>query len=642
MEEDEKITRLDVAIYILSIVFFVLGFLPVINEIKIILYVISALLGGYSVLIDGIKDLVHLKFSEETLMTIAVIAAFASGSYIEGCIVILLYQLGEYLNVIAIKNSNKSIQNIVDIKEDKTNLIVDGEIKEVDTNDVKVGDIILVKPGENFPLDVKILNGESEIDNSNLTGESRRILVIPGEEVLSGSININGKLECEVLRDYDNSTASQIVKLVEEARENKGKVEDVIDKFAKIYTPIIILLSILIVVIPVYVLHIGTLSDWIYKALVFLVAGCPCSIVISVPLAFFSCIGSISKKGMLIKGTKHIESLAKSKAIVFDKTGTITTGQMEIESFVVEEDFVEEDVLNYMYNVEKNSNHPISTAIIKLAEDEDIIENLEVEKYEEIPGYGIYAELEGKGIQFGNLKLLDKYGIPYDKEKFENINANFFAIDGKVAGYVILKEELRKEVTPEYVERLNKMGLKKIAISTGDSKENTEVIANDLGVFEVYSNLLPEEKLEKVEMLKKYGKVIFIGDGINDGPVLAASDFGIAMGSGSEIANSVADGILISNNLLEIPEIIKTARKTINVVKFNIFLSIVVKLIVIILGAFDIAEMWMAVVADMGVSLITIINALRIIRYGRINNERRDNEEREYSEETEESSDAEN
>jgi Cd2+/Zn2+-exporting ATPase len=454
----------------------------------------------------------------------------------------------------------------------------------------------------------KILKGNSSIDTSSITGESIPVMVKENESILSGSINLNGSLICVVEKDYKSSTASQIVDLVYEATNNKGKTEELITKFSKIYTPIVIVLAILIAVVVPLVLK-QEFKTWIMRALVFLVASCPCSIVISVPLGFFSCIGAISKKGMIIKGSKHIEALSKVKYVAFDKTGTITTGKMQIDKLIKVGNYSEEELLEYMYALEKNSNHPISTAIKQKVENEGIKNKFDVENYEEIAGYGIKGTIEGKEILFGNEKLLEKYNIKNIEEK----NANYLIIDGNLEGYITFKEEIREDAL-NISEKFKKCNISETVMLTGDNIENANKIATKVGITKVFAGLLPKQKLEKVKELKQTGNVIFVGDGINDSPVLAEANFGISMGEGTEIANNTADGILISNNIGSLPKIINTAKKSMRIIKFNIEFSLIVKLIVLTLGILGYAPVWLAVVADTGVSLLTVLNSMRIFK----------------------------
>lgn len=609
--DEEEITKLDIIFYIISVILFIVSFIPVFSSIKMWICLIVILLSGYKLLLDGIKNIFKFNFEENTLMTIAIIAAFILGEYPEASMVILLFNLGEFLQDRAVDKSNESIRNIVEIKAKTANVIKEDEIEIIDVEKVNIGENILIKPGEMVPLDCKIIKGKSSLDTSSITGESNLVDVEEDDEILSGCININGSLTAIVQKDYKNSTASQIIDLVNEATNNKGKTENYITKFSKIYTPVVIVWAILIAIIAPIILH-QEFKIWIMRALVFLVASCPCSIIISVPLAFFSCLGNISKKGMLIKGTKHIENLSNTKYVAFDKTGTITTGKMEIEKIVSRGKYTEDELLKYMYALEKNSNHPISTAIKQKVENNKIICDYNVDDYEEIAGRGIKATVNEKQVMFGNDKLLSNE-IKSEIHGTEVKNANYIIIDNNLEGYITLKEEIRKEAKGIY-KKFIKENVKDVVMLTGDNIENAKKIAEKVGIKNVYASLLPNEKLEKVKELKKSGNVIFVGDGINDSPVLAESNFGIAMGEGTEIASSTADGILISNNIGNIPEYIKIARKTIMIIRTNILFSISLKLIVLGLGILGLAPMWLAVAADTGVSLITVLNSARIIK----------------------------
>lgn len=604
-EHDEEIGKKDIILYVISILLFIVGFIPLFSEYRIYIYLLSVILCGFELILEGIKNIFKLNFKEDTLMTIAVIAAFLLREYPESVAVILLFKLGEFLEDRARDKSNDNIEQIAKIKSDTANLLKENKIQIVDVKTLKVGDYILIKPGEKVPVDVKILKGESNLDTSSITGESKIQEVEVGQEILSGSINISGSLECEVIRDFENSTASQIVDLVYQAINNKGNTEKFITKFSKIYTPTVIILAILIAIVCPIVLN-QEFSVWISRSLIFLVASCPCSLVISVPLAFFSCLGAISKKGMIIKGTKHIENLSKAKTICFDKTGTLTTGKMKIEEIATLGNYSKQEILEYMYNLERLSNHPISSAVMNISKD---IKNKEVQKYKEIAGHGIYGIIDGKEILFGNKKLLDKYEVKYTK--LED-GAIFLAIDKNLEGYITLSEELRdKEILQEF----KNINIKRLVMLTGDNKKEAQKVADTLKITEVYSELLPQDKLDKLKKIKNQKeKVIFIGDGINDSPVLATADFGIAMGEGTEIASNTADGILLSNNISSLPEIIKISRKSMNIVKFNIAFSILIKIIVLFLGLIGVAPIWLAVLADTGVTFLTVLNSMRIFK----------------------------
>ena len=573
------------------------------------MYIVSILFAGYEILFEGIKNIFKLNFEEDTLMAIAVVAACVIGEFTEGTLVILLFKLGEFIEHHAVEKSNDSIKQIADIKAKNANLLKENDVEVVDVNVLKVGDTILIKPGEMVPVDCKVISGKSEIDTSNITGESIPVVVSEDMELLSGTINLNGSLKCIVQKEFKDSTASQIVDLVYEAQNNKGKTEKFITKFSKIYTPIVIVLAILIAVVPPI---IGLeFKEWLMRALVFLVASCPCSIVISIPLALYTGLGAISKKGMLIKGTKHIEDLSKAKVIAFDKTGTLTTGKMEINELNVHGNYEEKDVLEYIYLLEKNSAHPIASAINKKIEDENlknVIIEKEVKEYKEIAGCGLCGNIDGKIVLFGNKKLLEQNNIKFDDLKE---GKNYLSVNGEVIGDISLKEEIR-ENTQELMRKLNKVGIEKTVILTGDNLKNAKIVAEKLNVTDLYAGLLPQEKLEKINLLKKQGKTLFVGDGINDSPVLAASDFGISMGEGTEIASNTADSILISNNLEAIPESINIGKKTVRIMKENIIFSLAMKLIVLTAGVLGIAPVWLAVFADVGVTIITVVNAIRI------------------------------
>ena len=544
-------------------------------------------------------------------MTIAIISAFVIGEYPESVAIVLLFKLGEVIENKAVEKANKNINSIASLKIKTANKISGKETKLVNVEELKIGDTILIKPGETVPVDCLILKGESALDTSKLTGESKPVYVNEKNEILSGSINQTGTLKCKVSKEYKDSAISKIVDLVYEASNNKGKKEEYITRFSKIYTPVVIVIAILLAIVPA-ILGADFIT-WLKRALVFLVASCPCSIVISIPLAYFSCIGAISKKGLLIKGTKHIEDLAKAKVLALDKTGTITTGKMKVQEFNLLQNIKDSNeldkqkILQYVYSLEVNSNHPISNAIINYAKEKKIT-TLEVEEQKEIAGCGIYGKIDGKDVIIGNKKMLDKYHITYEKIPE---NAILIAVDGKIIAHFILEENIREEFR-ETLSKLYSIGIKKVIMLTGDNNEEAKKIAIECGKIDYKAKLMPEGKVEEINKLKQLGKVIFIGDGINDSPVLATSDFGIAMGEGTDIAETTADSILISNNISSLPQIIKIARKTLRIVNENIIISLLAKLIVLILGVIGIAPVWLAVAADTGITLLTVINSIRI------------------------------
>ena len=643
-EDKEENSKFKILMYVISLILFVVGFIPALASYRLVIYLLAVILSGYDLIIEGIKNIFHLNFEEDTLMTIAIIAAFVIGEYPESVAIVLLFKLGEFIEDKAVEKANKNINSIASLKVQTANLVKGKETKTVNVEELKVGDTIIVKPGETVPVDSRIIKGESALDTSKLTGESEPVYVNENNEILSGSINQTGTLTCRVNKEYKDSTISKIVDLVYEATNNKGKKEEYITKFSKIYTPTVIGIAILLAVLPA--LFGADFVTWLYRALVFLVASCPCSIVISIPLAYFSCIGAISKKGLLIKGTKHIEDLAKAQVLALDKTGTMTTGKMKVQEFVLiknskatenneiqsksEKITNKEKILQYAYSLEANSNHPISNAIIEYAK-ENKADKLEVEGQKEIAGCGIYGKIEGKEVVVGNKKMLDKYKITVDSE-IENLkqnhedsnengkqknavpeNAILIAVENDLVAYITLSEKIR-EGFKETLSKLYETGIKKVVMLTGDSKTNAEKIAKACGEIEYRAKLMPENKVKEINKLKEEGKVIFIGDGINDSPVLATSDFSIAMGEGTDIASTTADSILISNNISSLPQIIKVARKTIRIVNENITISLLAKLIVLILGILGIAPVWLAVAADTGITLITVINSIRIFK----------------------------
>ena len=610
MKEDKgENSKFKILMYVISLILFAVGFMPALASYRLVIYLLAVILSGYDLIIEGIKNIFHLNFEEDTLMTIAIIAAFVIGEYPESVAIVLLFKLGEFIEDKAVEKANKNINSIASLKVQTANLVMGKETKTVNVEELKVGDTIIVKPGETVPVDSRIIKGESALDTSKLTGESEPVYVNEKNEILSGSINQTATLTCRVNKEYKDSTISKIVDLVYEATNNKGKKEEYITKFSRIYTPVVIIIAVLLAIVPA--LFGADFVTWLYRALVFLVASCPCSIVISIPLAYFSCIGAISKKGLLIKGTKHIEDLAKAKILALDKTGTITTGKMKVEELkVLDKTLNKEKMLQYAYSLESNSNHPVSTAIIEYASEFNL-KKLEVENQKEIAGCGIYGEMEEKQVIIGNKKMLDKYQIEVDSKIPEN--AILIAVNNKISAYITLNERIREGVK-ETITKLYETGIKKVVMLTGDSKTNAKKIAKACGEIEYRAKLMPENKVEEINKLKEEGKAIFIGDGINDSPVLATSDFSIAMGEGTDIASTTADSILISNNISSLPQIIKVARKTIRIVNENITISLFAKLIVLILGILGIAPVWLAVAADTGITLITVINSIRIFK----------------------------
>lgn len=546
--------------------------------------------------------------NENALITISTIGAYLVGKEMEGAMVIFLYEIGKILEAKAVNKSRKSISDLMNIKPEFAN-IKDGEsYKTVSPEDVKIGDILIVKTGEKIPLDGVIVKGEAQIDNSALTGESKLLDVVEGSKVLSGSINVQGLLEIEVTSDYENSTVNKILELVENATDKKAKTETFVSKAAKIYTPVVLGLATLVAVFMPILFNNITYSESIYKALVFLVISCPCSIAISVPLSYFSGIGKASKRGILIKGSDYLDGLKDIEHIALDKTGTITVGNLEVESIhSYNADFSKEDILKYFALGESFSNHPIAKSILKKVDFK--IDLSEVKNYEEIAGKGITYEYNGKNIKIGNERFVEK-----SSEQISG-TALYLKIDSEVVGNIILKDQIKSDAK-QAIEKLKQMHIK-TSMFTGDQKEIALEIAKEVGIQNVNYEMLPTDKYAKLEELIKSAqkKTAFVGDGINDSPVLARADIGISMGGiGSSSAIESSDIVIMTDELMKIVEGIEISRKTNRVIKQNLIFSIGVKLATLVLTIFGLADMWQAVFADVGVTLITILNTIRILK----------------------------
>jgi len=572
MQQQKIEVKSEKILYLIAIIIFILALFIPNNIIKMVLFGITIACIGYKILIEGIKNIFELNFEEDTLMTIAVIAAFILGEYPEACLVLFLFRIGEFLEERAMKKSHDNIENIVSLKENSANVVDENkQIVFKHSKFVNVGDIILIKPGEMVPLDCIIISGQTQLDTSNITGESKPIVAKEKDHLLSGSINLSSAVYAKVEKDLDNSMVSQIADLVEEASANKGQSEKFITKFSKQYTPAVLIFAVIFALLTALT-GLLELKEAIHRSLIFVVAACPCSLVISVPLAFFACVGSCSKKGMLIKGTKHIESIAKANVIVFDKTGTLTTGKTKIATLEGYKGHTKEELIKYMASLEQYSIHSIANAILEHADEENLFE---VQKYKEIPGYGLFGIIEGREVVFGNEKMLDHYNI---KDKVEE-GKIYLAISGNLVGAITLKEE----VPNERKIAVNSIDLKKV-ILTGDSSVQAEKIAREYYIDEVYSSLLPGQKQEIVQKLKQKGNtVIYLGDGLNDAPVIAEADFGISMGMGTEMAHTSSDAILINNKISAIPEVIDLSKKTMGIVRMNIIISLLAKVIVFVL-----------------------------------------------------------
>ncbi len=580
-----------------------------------ILYFISYIIVGFGVIKEAIENIFKGKFLDEnSLMTIATIGAFAIGEFPEAIAVMLLYQIGETMQDYAVNKSKKSITELMDIRPDFANIKQNNEIIKVDPNEVNIGDTILVKPGEKIPLDGKIINGCSLLDTSSLTGESVPREVTIGDNVISGCINKTSLIELCVTKNFGESTVSKILDLVENASNKKSKSENFITKFAKYYTPIVVLIALIIIIFPPLLLNDGNFYTWIYRALTFLVVSCPCALVISIPLGFFAGIGGASKEGILIKGSNYLEYLSKAEIAVFDKTGTLTEGIFEVQE-INPIGISKSELLEIATYAENYSNHPISLSL-KKAYNKEIDSEL-ISNVEELPGLGISCTVNGKNVLIGNDKLMEKHKIDYVKSG-EIGTILYVSLDKKYVGNILISDKVKKDAY-NTIKNLKENNIKKTIMLTGDRKSVGEAVAHKLNIDEVYTDLLPTDKAEKLEQIiktkTKNGKVIFVGDGINDSPVLALSDIGIAMGAlGSDSAIEAADIVIMTDELSKIVSSIKLSKRTLKIVKQNIIFSIFVKLIILCLSAFGISTMWEAVFADVGVSIIAILNSLRALK----------------------------
>lgn len=615
-------------------ILFVLGiFVPKTLFIpKLAVFLVSYLVIGGDVLLSAFKNILNGQvFDENFLMAIATIGAFAIGEYPEGVAVMLFYQLGELLQGIAVNNSRKSIVSLMDIRPDYANIKVGEGIKKVSPEEIKVGEIIVVKPGEKVPLDGKIVKGVSTFDTSALTGESLPREAKAGDDVLSGFINKNGLIEIQVAKVFSESTVSKILYLMENAGSKKSKTENFITKFARYYTPAVVITALIVAIFPPLLIQGATFSDWIYRALIFLVVSCPCALVISIPLGFFGGIGGASRHGILIKGTNYLEVLNNLESVVMDKTGTLTKGIFKVTEVNVKNNIKINDfennkteltkplLLKYAAHIEKFSNHPIAQSIV--AEYENSVSKVDenvVKDFEEISGFGIKVNINNHQFLAGNSKLMDLENITFDKK--ENLGtAIYLAADGKYIGNILISDEV-KEDSARAIKGMKENGVKEIVMLTGDNEAIGKNIAEKLGIDKVFTELLPNEKVEKLEEIYKTksekGKVAFVGDGINDAPVLARADLGIAMGgAGSDAAIEAADVVIMNDEPSKIVTAIKIAKKTKEIVWQNITVAFAIKIVVMALGLFGDATMWEAVFADVGVALLAVLNATRVLRY---------------------------
>lgn len=583
-------------------------------QIQLLIYILSYILIGGDVILTAVRNIGKGEiFDENFLMVLATIGAFAIKEYPEAVSVMLFYQIGELFQDYAVDRSRKSISALMDIRPEFANVQRENEIVKLSPEDVKVGDIIVVKPGERVPLDGKIVKGETFVDTSALTGESVQRKLKEGSEILSGFINKTSLIIVEVTKNYGQSTVARILELVQNAASRKAKTEKFITKFAKYYTPAVVFTAVALAFIPPLVIEGAIFSEWLYRALIFLVISCPCALVISIPLGFFGGIGAASKKGILIKGGNYLEALNSVDTVVFDKTGTLTKGVFNVTKIVPMEGINKDELIQMAALGEGFSNHPIAVSILQYYEkaiDKDIVKN-----YEEISGYGVKAIIKDRQLLLGNKKLMEKENIDY-KEVDSYGTVVHAAVDNKYWGYIVISDEI-KEDSKKAIEELKKMGVKKVVMLTGDSKYTAEKVGKELQIDEVYSELLPADKVDKFEELykNKKGNLLFVGDGINDAPVLGRADIGIAMGGlGSDAAIEASDVVIMTDEPSKIVTGINIAKKTRKIVVENIIFALGVKFLVLILGALGVANMWEAVFADVGVALIAVINSMRALK----------------------------
>jgi Cd2+/Zn2+-exporting ATPase len=601
----------------LSLLIFILGvILPIDEYIKYLLFLTSYLIAGIRVLKISFHNVKNKNiFDENFLMSVATIGAIAIGQFEEAIAVMIFYEIGEYFQSKAVNQSRKSIAELMDIRPDYANLIKNEDFIKVNPNDVQIGDYILIRPGEKIPLDSVIVDGESSMDTKALTGESIPKDVRTGDKILGGYINLQGLLKAKVEKEYKDSSVSKILKLVEESSEKKAPTENFITAFAKYYTPVVVFLAIALAIIPPLIIEGALFSDWIYRALVFLVVSCPCALVISIPLSFFAGIGRASKNGILIKGGNYLEALNFVDTIVFDKTGTLTEGVFKVSSVVTIGNYSVDEVLYFAAHAEYNSNHPIAKSIVEYYNKG--INLSSITEFKEYAGNGIEAVVNESKILLGKLDFLRSKGIKID-ELYQNSNSIYVAIDGKFEGYIVITDKVKNDAKYT-IDMLKNNNIKNIVMLTGDNKKVAAETAKDLGINSYYAELLPEDKVEIVEKLmskksNKKSKLVFIGDGINDAPVLSISDIGIAMGGlGSDAAIEASDIVLMTDELKKLIELFQISKKTRKIAYENIYLALSVKFLVLILGALGIATMWHAVFADVGVTILAVINSMRLI-----------------------------
>lgn len=615
---NKKQKKMLIRIIIAAVLIVVFSLLPAEGYLRFVLFMIPYLVIGYDILKKAFKGILNKQvFDENFLMAVATVGAILLGDYSEGVAVMLFYQIGELFQSYAVGKSRRNISELMDIRPDYANIEKDGTLEQVDPDEVEIGTIIVVQPGEKVPIDGVITEGTSTLNTSALTGESLPRDAKAGDEVISGCINMTGLLKIRTTKEFGESTVSKILELVENSSSRKSKSENFISKFAKYYTPAVCYGALALAFIPPIVLLImgkpAMWGDWIYRALTFLVISCPCALVICIPLSFFAGIGGASNQGILVKGSNYLETLAQTKYVVFDKTGTMTQGVFEV-SGIHHNEMPDEKLLEYAALAECSSSHPISKSLQK-AYGKPIDRN-RVTDIEEISGNGVIAKVDGISVAAGNTKLMNRLGIAYQDCHHVGTVVHM-AIDGKYAGHILISDIIKPHAK-EAIAELKKAGISKTVMLTGDSKRVADQVAEELGIQEVYSELLPADKVSRVEELlnqkSEKAKLAFVGDGINDAPVLSRADIGIAMGAlGSDAAIEAADIVLMDDDPLKISKAIKIARKCIRIVYENIYFAIGIKILCLILGALGIANMWVAIFADVGVMILAVLNAIRTL-----------------------------
>ena len=585
-----------------------------IEWLQIALYLTSYLVVGGDIVKKAFKNIIRGKaFDENFLMTVATIGAMLIAEYPEGVAVMLFYQVGELFQSYAVDKSRKSIATLMDIRPDYANIKRGDELVKVDPDEVRIGDIIVIKAGEKVPLDGIVIEGSSMVDTSALTGESVPREVEAGSDILSGCINLNGVVTVKVTKEYEESTVSKILDLVENASSKKSQSEQFITRFARYYTPIVVIIAVFLAIIPPLVIEGATFSDWIYRALIFLVVSCPCALVISIPLSFFGGIGGASKKGILVKGSNYLEALAQTEIIVFDKTGTLTKGVFNVQE-IHSEGLSQEELLELTAYAESYSNHPISNSLKQAYGKE--IDNGRISNIEEIPGHGVTATVDGKKVMAGNIKLMKKMNISYYEGELIGTVVHV-AVNNVYAGYIVIADEIKAD-SALAIKELKEANIKQTVMLTGDTKNVASKVAMELGLDKMYSELLPGDKVEKLEELflqkSEKGKLAFVGDGINDAPVLARADIGIAMGGlGSDAAIEAADIVIMNDEPSKIATAIRVSKKTLGIARQNTGFAIGIKIAVLILSALGITTMWVAIFADVGVTILAVLNSFRAL-----------------------------